>query len=93
MILAEGNRSYRSKTFPNATLFTTNSTLTDPRMNPVLGGGRPATNHLNHDMALKLNFMSLLLINSIPTSQKTLVFHCKDQSVKAHCNNTVVIVL
>jgi len=70
--------------------FTTNPTSTNPRMNPGLGGGRSAD--LNLDTALKLNFMSLLLINSIPTSQKTL-FHCKEQSVKADCGNTVVIVL
>jgi hypothetical protein len=55
------------KTLPSATLFTRNPTLTNRGMNPRLGGGMPATNHLNHDTALKLNFMSLLLINSIPT--------------------------
>jgi hypothetical protein len=62
-------------------------------MNPGLRGGRPATNRMSHDTALKLNFMSMLLRNSIPTSQKTLRFHYKNQSVKADCGNAVVIVL
>jgi hypothetical protein len=59
-------------------------------MNPGLRGGSPATNYLSHDTALKLNFMSILLRNSIPTSQKTLRFQCKDQSVKADYGNRVL---
>jgi hypothetical protein len=41
------NRSTRGKTYPSATLCTTNPTWT----NPGLRGGRPATNRLSHGMA------------------------------------------
>jgi hypothetical protein len=81
MILAEGNRSNRRKFCPIATFFTTNPTWMSPRMNPGLCGGRPATNQLRQGMALKLNFMSILHIYAILTSQKTLHFHCKHQSL------------
>ena len=50
-------------------------------------------NRPGHDTALELNLMSILLRNAFPTSQKTLRFLCKDQSVKADYGNTVVIVL
>jgi hypothetical protein len=40
--------STRRKTFPSATLSTTNLTWTDPGSNPDLCGERPATNRLSH---------------------------------------------
>jgi len=92
MILAEGNRSSRRKIRPRAIFFpTTDSTWTSPRMNPGHRGGRTATNRLSQGTALKLNLMSVLLRNAIPTSQKTLRFHCKDQSVKADYDNSVTV--
>jgi hypothetical protein len=40
------NRNNRGKTFPNATLSTTNPTWTDPGSNPGPRSERPATNRL-----------------------------------------------
>jgi hypothetical protein len=40
------------KPCPNATLYTTNPTRTDPGSNPSLRGERPATNRLSHGTAL-----------------------------------------
>jgi hypothetical protein len=48
MILTGGNRKTLGRTCPNATLSTKNSTWTDPEVNPVLRGERPATNRLSH---------------------------------------------
>jgi hypothetical protein len=52
MKLTGENRSTRGKTFPSATLPTTNPLWTDPRSNPDLLGGRPATNRLSHGTVL-----------------------------------------
>jgi hypothetical protein len=53
MQLTGENRSTRGKkTYPSATLSTTNPTWTDSGSNPGLRGGRPAYNCLNHDTAL-----------------------------------------
>jgi hypothetical protein len=51
MKLTEENRSTRGKTFPSATLSTTNPTWTDPGSNPGLHGGMPATDRLSHGTA------------------------------------------
>jgi hypothetical protein len=47
------------KTCPSASLSTTNFTWTDPGSNPVLRGGRQATNRLSHGTAFS-NFMLYL---------------------------------
>jgi hypothetical protein len=44
------------KTYPSATLSTTNPTLTDPRSNPCLRCEGPAANRLSHGMALYQNY-------------------------------------
>jgi hypothetical protein len=51
MILTGENRITRSKTYPIATLFTTNPTWTDPGAIPGLRGERPAANRLSHGTA------------------------------------------
>jgi hypothetical protein len=51
MKLTGESRITRGKTCPSATLFTTNSTWTDPGSNPGLCGEMPATNRLSHGTA------------------------------------------
>ena len=51
MKLTGENRSTRGKTYPSATLSTTNPTWTHPGPNPGLRGERPATNRLSHGSA------------------------------------------
>jgi hypothetical protein len=51
MKLTGENRSTWGKTCPSATLFTTNSTWTDPGSNTGIRGERPATNSLSHGTA------------------------------------------
>jgi hypothetical protein len=51
MKLTRENRSTRGKPCPSTTLSTTNPTWTDPRSNPGLRDGRPATNRLSHGTA------------------------------------------
>jgi hypothetical protein len=51
MILTGKNRRPRRKTYPSATLLTTNPTWIDPGANLGLRGERQATNHLRHGMA------------------------------------------
>jgi hypothetical protein len=51
MKLTGENRRTRGKPCPNATLSTTNPTLTDPGSNPGLRGDRPAANRLSHGTA------------------------------------------
>ena len=43
------NRSTMRKIYPNANLSTTNPTRTGRELNPVICGGRSATNHLKYD--------------------------------------------
>jgi hypothetical protein len=62
MKLTGENGSTQGKTYPSATLSTTNSTWTDPGSNPVLRGERPATDRLSHDTA---QFLMLLIIYNI----------------------------
>jgi hypothetical protein len=45
------NRRTRRKTYPSATLSTTNPTWLDPGANPGRRGERPATNDLSHGTA------------------------------------------
>jgi hypothetical protein len=59
MKLTGENRSTRGKSYPSATLSTTNPTWTDPGSNPGLRGGRPQTNHLSHGTALLLSYSCL----------------------------------
>jgi hypothetical protein len=48
MILTGENRRTRRKTYPSATLSTTNPTWTDLGANPCLRGENPVTNRLNY---------------------------------------------
>jgi hypothetical protein len=48
MILTGVNRRTRRKTCRSATFSTTNTTRTDPDVNPDLCGESPAINHLSH---------------------------------------------
>jgi hypothetical protein len=61
MILAGENRRTRRKTYPSATLSTTNPTWIDPGANTDLRDERPATNRLSHGTACFL----LAMRNSI----------------------------
>jgi hypothetical protein len=56
MILTGKNRRTRRKTCPSATLSTINPTWSDPAANPELRCERPATDDLNHGMALFLGY-------------------------------------
>jgi hypothetical protein len=60
-----GSRRTRRRTFPHATLFTTNRTRTDPVANPGLRGDRPATNHLRHSTATAKVFVETCSLRSI----------------------------
>jgi hypothetical protein len=51
MKLTGENQSTRRKTWPSATLSTTNPTWTEPGSNPDLPGGMPAANRLSHGTA------------------------------------------
>ena len=51
MKLRGENRITQRKTYPSATLSTTNPTWTDPGSNPGLRGERSATNRLSHGTA------------------------------------------
>jgi hypothetical protein len=51
MTMAGKTRSTWRKTWPIATLSTTNPTWTTPGSNPGLRGDRPATNRLSHATA------------------------------------------
>jgi hypothetical protein len=50
MILKRDNQTSQTKTYPSATLSTTNLTWTDQSMNMGFQSERPATNCLNHGM-------------------------------------------
>jgi hypothetical protein len=47
----QGKPKYSEKTFPSATLSTTNSTWSDPVSNPGRRCGKPATNRLSYGVA------------------------------------------
>jgi hypothetical protein len=51
----EGKPMYSYKTFPSATLSTTNPTWTDLGSNPARRGGKPATNRLSYGTASDLS--------------------------------------
>jgi hypothetical protein len=57
MILTGENRRTLRKTYPIATLSTTNPTWIDPVANPGLRGERPETNHLRHGTAHAEHFI------------------------------------
>jgi hypothetical protein len=63
MKLTGENRSTRGKTYPSATLSTTNPTSTDPESKLGLRGGRPAANRLSHGTAYpRINLEYLVII-------------------------------
>jgi hypothetical protein len=49
----QGKPKYSEKTYPRATLSTTNPTWLDPVLNPSRCGGKPATNRLSYGASLK----------------------------------------
>jgi hypothetical protein len=51
MMIVRGNRSTWKKTYPKATLSTTNATQTDLVLKSGRRGGKPATNRLNYGTA------------------------------------------
>jgi hypothetical protein len=51
MRIGRGNQSTREKTYPSATLSTTNPTWPDLRSNQGRRGGKPANNHLSYGTA------------------------------------------
>jgi hypothetical protein len=52
---------YSEKTYPSATLSTTNPTWPDPGSNPGRRGEKPATNRLSYGAAILFMFSSVLL--------------------------------
>jgi hypothetical protein len=50
----QGKPKYSEKTYPSATLSSTNPTWPDPGSNPGRRGGKPATNRFSYGAALKL---------------------------------------
>jgi hypothetical protein len=84
-ILTRDNQKTWRKTYPSATLSTTNPTRIDPGANPSLRGERPATNDLSHGMAQDLtvtlngaeNYSIYLCFRSASctTDQKTVTVH------------------
>jgi hypothetical protein len=63
---------YRSKTYPSATLSTTNTTWSGPDTNRGFCDGRPATNRLSYGTGLK--HLDILHIKGIMHIY-TLLFH------------------
>jgi hypothetical protein len=59
------SRPTRSKTYPGATVSTTNPTCTGLASNPGLRGERPVTNRLSHDMALNTDGCSKVTLRVI----------------------------
>jgi hypothetical protein len=51
---------YSKKTFPSATLSTTNPTRSDPDSNPGSRGGKPATNRLSYGRPILSDYSSIL---------------------------------
>jgi hypothetical protein len=55
----QGKPKYLEKTWPSATLSTTNPSWLDPSSNPCRRGGKPATNRLSYGVALQLFYFNL----------------------------------
>jgi hypothetical protein len=53
----QGKPKYSEKTFPSATLSTTNPTWPDPGSNPGCRGGKPATNRLSYGAAFRVGLV------------------------------------
>jgi hypothetical protein len=51
MKIVQGKPKHSEKTYPSATLSTTNPTWLDPGLNPDRRGGKPATNRLSYGAA------------------------------------------
>jgi hypothetical protein len=73
MILTGENRRTRRKTFPSATLSTTNLTWIDPDANPGLCGERPATNDLSHGTAPEILLVHVQIHIALKCEQITIV--------------------
>jgi hypothetical protein len=63
------------KNLPSATLSTTNSTWSDPRVNPHIRGERPTTERLSHGTALSLSLINFILSFHLALYQYFPVFH------------------
>jgi hypothetical protein len=61
----QGKLKYTGKTYPSATLSTTNATRLDPGLNPSRRSRKPATNRLSNGMAF---FFLLYLSSAIPNN-------------------------
>jgi hypothetical protein len=57
----QGKPKYSEKTYPNATLSTTNPTWLDPGSNPGRRGGKPVTNRLSYGAALFIFRLSKIM--------------------------------
>jgi hypothetical protein len=61
----QGKPKYSEKTYPSATLSTTNPTWPDPGSNPGRRGGKPATNRLSYGAAWATTLLTLALLGLI----------------------------
>jgi hypothetical protein len=57
----QGKPKYSEKTYPSATLSTTNPTWPGPGLNPGRRGGKPATNRLSYGAAMIYLVISLMM--------------------------------
>jgi hypothetical protein len=80
-----GKPMYFKKTFPCATLPTTNLLWPDPGSNPGLSGGKPVTNRLRYGMTI-LKLVSLSKLFWMPTSSYRQETQESDFSVKKMFN-------
>jgi hypothetical protein len=76
----QGKPKYSEKTYPSATLSTTNHTWPDPGANPGRRGGKPATNRFSYGAAL---LKMLVLSNFFPRNVSDIFLN-----ISAHKRNT-----
>jgi hypothetical protein len=91
MKIGRGNRSTRKKTYPSATLSTTNPTWLDPGLNPGRRGGKPATNRFSYGAAL-----SLVLVYSYESNRHkkiSIFFFHRHKEISSSALNISYIIL
>jgi hypothetical protein len=95
MKLTGENRRTRGKTWPSATLSTTNPTWTDPGSNPGLRDGRPAANRLSHGTAsLTVTVASICLRFYIRSkSQPVHLYRFRHHSPGTNCVSIAALLL
>jgi hypothetical protein len=93
MKIGMGKPKYSEKTYPSATLSTTNPTWPDPGSNPSRRGGKPATNRLSYGAAIiiiKNNEVDGLRLQSASASRLKWLYmwqiYCKKQTLLLHDN-------